>query len=326
MKNQASFTKGFELFEQHYFNRLTDAKGVHLGTESGIDQLYHITSNKLKKGNSPVILHHGRRTSHVIILTHGLSDSPHYMKAIGKRFHQEGLNVILPLLPAHGLKDPDKATEDELLDTKWRQEIDNAVIVAQHFGAVISLGGFSTGGALSYNKILRAPKLIRGGLFLFSAAIDVRIVKEASFLGFVQGLSKIVDGNIKGMGPNPFRYPHIPSFTAIELGQIIRENKRLSRDKKISQAVFAAHSVHDTMVQLDGIIDLLDNYVERGVALLISQNVPHASLPLNEDIQLDVDSRVELPSPKANPQFDMMMDNALLFFKTQVITSMLTSE
>ena len=318
MENLDNFKKALQQFENHYANRLKTAKGIKLSKQAGIEEQFLIESVKLKKGNSPVILHHGKKTAHAIVLAHGLSDSPYYMKAIGKHFHQEGLNVILPLLPAHGLKDPDEATEDEMLDTKWRQEIDNAVAVAQQLGEVVSLGGFSTGGALSYNKILRNPELIKGGLFLFSAAIDVRIVKEASFIGFVQGLSKIVDGNVKGIGPNPFKYPEIPNFTAIELGQIIRENKRLSKNKKLSQAVFAAHSMHDTTVQLDGILELLEHHTEKGTAILISQNVTHANLPLAEDILLSTNQEKNQNSPKANPQFDMMMDNAIRFFNKHV--------
>ena len=39
----------------------------------------------------------------MIVLIHGITDSPYYMEAIGKQFYAKGYNVVLPLLPAHGL-------------------------------------------------------------------------------------------------------------------------------------------------------------------------------------------------------------------------------
>ena len=43
-----------------------------------------VRSGKLREGNEPRILHHGQSTDDVIVLVHGLSDSPFYMLAIAK--------------------------------------------------------------------------------------------------------------------------------------------------------------------------------------------------------------------------------------------------
>ncbi|NJR32090.1 MAG: hypothetical protein HC778_03495 [Chamaesiphon sp. CSU_1_12] len=41
------------------------------------------------------------------MLVHGLTDSPHFMRDIGEYFCTEmGFDVYIPLLRAHGLKDP----------------------------------------------------------------------------------------------------------------------------------------------------------------------------------------------------------------------------
>jgi hypothetical protein len=47
---------------------------------------YRLISAQLRRGNNPKILHHGIKTNDVIVLTHGLSDSPYYVEAIGRRF------------------------------------------------------------------------------------------------------------------------------------------------------------------------------------------------------------------------------------------------
>ena len=312
--------EGLKLFCKHYKDRFGEAN-LNPENEPGQGHYRYIICNKLKDGNWPRIFHHGEETSDVIILTHGLSDSPYYLEAVAMRFFEKGLNVIMPLLPGHGLINPNDAMEDLKLDSKWRDEIDNAVEVAQYFGDRISLGGFSTGGALSLNKILQNPELITGGLFLFSGAIDVKVVADFAWSRVLQGITKITDGEIIGIGKNPYKYPKFPNFGAVELGQVIRENEKLIKDKKIAQPVFAAHSVHDTSAKLDGIIHLLQNHVEKGIAFIISQNVAHSELPLDREIELD-ESQNEGPdtAPKANPQFDLMMTNAMRFFEEQVLS------
>jgi esterase/lipase len=285
----------------------------------GIVNQISISSIQLKNGNYPRIFHHGKKTKDVIILTHGLSDSPHYVEAIGKRFFNEGLNVILPLLPAHGLKDPNKAMEDRKLDFKWRAEIDAMVKIASSLGDRISLGGFSTGGALSYNKILREEAKIRGGLFLFSGAIDVSFIDDVNNSFLARLAIKISDGDIIGIGKDPYKYPTFPKYGGLELGDIIDENKRLSKNRKINQAVFAAHSVHDETANLSGISKLLEKHVHRGLAFVISENVTHSELPLDKTIELDNSQKLgpETP-PKANPKFRLMMDSAMQFFNNEV--------
>lgn len=320
MSEIEAFKGGLEKFEIHYKERLGRDETHAVENVDNVKERFAVESPKLRAGNYPKIFHHDRRTKDVVVLTHGLTDSPYYMQAIGMRFYAEGANVVLPLLPAHGLKDPDEAMEDYKLDAKWKEEIDNAVDVAQMLGDRISLGGFSTGAALSLNKVLRHPDKIEGGLFLFSAALDLGIVKEeAGRLRFLQAITKITDGKVKGTGPNPYKYLEMPSFAGIELTQIIRENVKLSEGRKISQGVFAAHSVHDTTVKIEGIFELLENHVENGVAFIISENVSHANLVLAEKITLnDIQGAESEEEPQANPKFDWMMDDAIRFFKEYV--------
>lgn len=315
-----------ERFKNHYQERFGQVESDIIADEDGIKEQYVIKSDLLKEGNYPGIFHHKGHTKDVVVLTHGLSDSPYYMKAIARRFYCEGANIVLPLLPAHGLKDPDKAMEDFKLDTLWREEIDNAVEVALLLGDRVSLGGFSTGGALSLNKILRSPDKIQGGLFLFSGALDLGFVKETvGKLGIVQLFVKITDGKIKGIGRNPYKYPELPDFAGIELIQIIGENDKLIEDRKISQPVFAAHSVHDSTVKIEGIIDLLKNNVSTGIAFIISEiekekSVQHDELVLAQDIAID-ESQKGGPeeAPKANPKFNWMMDDVIRFFTEHVV-------
>jgi pimeloyl-ACP methyl ester carboxylesterase len=324
MPKSYSVSQAVNRFKEHYGARLAGVSLTfikHHDLKLGIA----IRSKDLRPDNYPMILSHGQRTADIIVLTHGLSDSPQYMLAIGKRFYRQGLNVILPLLPGHGLKDPDRAMEDRFLDDKWRQEIDLAVEVAHLLGDRVSLGGFSTGGALSLNKLLRDPKNIKGGLFLFSAALDLGSLIEylSGVLGFryiLQSYLRVKDGVVAGTGLNPYKFPRLPKFAGPELGQIIVENEKFLKQwenvgKKITNPVFAAHSVHDKTVKIAGLLEVLKNHVNKGQACVISQNVSHSELVLAEDIPT---GKANLKADKANPQFDWMMENAIHFFKKNV--------
>ncbi len=318
MNYSKNIQKAIEDFQAHYSNRLGKTTTNMVALEKNRSCCY-IKSNKLKKGNYPRIFHQGKVSQDVIILTHGLSDSPHYLEAVAKRFLNIGVNVVMPLLPGHGLKEPDKAMQDFELDTKWREEIDDAIKVAAQIGKRISVGGFSTGGALSLNKILRNSKTIEGGLFLFSGAIDVKLIKEVSRFSFLQSITKMTDGTIKGIGRDPYKYPKFPNFGAVELGQIIRENRRLIKGKKISQPVFAAHSIHDESAMSQGIFQLLEQNVEKGIAFILSENIGHAELPLDADIKLDKKQKDGPKTPpRANPKFEEMMSSCLQFFKNEI--------
>ena len=65
----------------------------------------------------------------------------------------------------------------------------------------------------------------------------------------------MIDGKFNGIGRAPYKYPVLPKFAGFELSQIIRENWQLCKDRVISQPVFAAHSMHDTTVEIKGVLD-----------------------------------------------------------------------
>ena len=307
-----------------------------------LGRMVRFHNDKLKKGNGPRILHHGRKTEDVIVLTHGYTDSPYYLQAVALEFHRIGLNVVMPLLPAHGHKMPGELLEDKRLDSKWKETIKNAVETAAHLGNRISIGGFSTGGALSLNRLLHDKgRKIKGGLFLFSSAIDLGDTKETvSKSNILQFIASIYESGLDGMGRDPFKYPEMSTSGGMELGQIINENNDILKDSKvmIKNPVMAVHSAHDKTVKLEGLIDFMTRHVENGVTMIISKNIKseqgdkgaavkmrvdqleHACLPLKTNVVLH---KTENPEeldylPLANPKFEWMMEGVLSFFEKEV--------
>ncbi len=131
-----------------------------------------LDSGAIREGNYPEIMYHGEPRKNAIVLVHGLTDSPYFMKAIAKRFYAMGFNVLLPLLPGHGLKIPDRKI-DTVTFFEWQDEVDFAVDCATGLGKQISIGGLSAGGTLATYKAITDKQHINGALFLFGAALDI---------------------------------------------------------------------------------------------------------------------------------------------------------
>ena len=81
-----------------------------------------IDLEKIVDGNAPFELkpsggyHAGREKPYRrgVLLTHGLTDSPYFMRHLAAFFQENGFSVMAVLLPGHGTRPGD------LLDTNWR--------------------------------------------------------------------------------------------------------------------------------------------------------------------------------------------------------------
>lgn len=134
-----------------------------------------------------------KNTKGIILLLHGLSDSPYYMRDLGKLFEKEGFYVLGLRLPGHG------TLPSGLLNVTWQQwsEATNWAVkqldrISSERGDVpFYMGGFSTGASLilnySYNALDDESLIKPDKLFLFSPAIGVS--KMARFSAWHKSLS-----------------------------------------------------------------------------------------------------------------------------------------
>jgi esterase/lipase len=344
------FQSGLVEFEKHYANKWEDAKAHR--TLDGNIHLFRVSSKRYLRealGNHPKILHHGEWRDNVIVLIHGITDSPHYMEAIGRQFHARGFNVVLPLLPAHGLLFPALAMR-KLQHRDWVDEVDTVLDIAKPLGGRISLGGFSTGGALTVHKAMRTPGSITGGLFLFSAALDIgsrgqfllaceagrmiaRIKDQKVWLGSsIEDRIKMIredqdqehENEAYGIDRrNPYKYSVFFYEGASQLAKVIEEiNDHYGHTKKprysdLYHPVFAAHSKTDEAALFSGAQLLIDNHPNEKKKLFPIPDLLHASVVLQEAIVNDPADPLYSP---ANPQFNEMVTTMLAFVEEQVVS------
>ncbi len=290
---------------------------------------YREKLSEIREGNEPWLWAQQNRRGHCIVLVHGLTDSPHFVRSIGTRFYEMGFSVLAPLLPAHGLKKPRLMKEASL--EEWREEIRIAVSMAENLGKNVSIGGLSLGGALALERALKKPEDISGGLFLFSAAMDLVGVKgdlaEKALRqdAILDPLAKRQDRKGKSLiGPNPYRYGRMDFDAAGQLAELIRDiDKRYdnkARYSDIFQPVFIAHSEADPTADIRDLEKLKSNHPGDSDSVEFFRipkhlKVRHASVVLEHDILGPNGKIVEA----RNPMFVEMITEMKSFVRNQVV-------
>ncbi len=285
----------------------------------------YVSSSAVRDGSHPRILEHERPADKAIILIHGLTDSPHFMRAIADFFHTRlGYNVYLPLLRGHGLKNPTGMIKVRLKD--WKANIAYAIEKAQVHTNHISIGGLSAGGALSFYTAATNER-ITGSVYLFSAALDIAggigglwgEVAERLLRTPVAKMLYRLDQKKPLINANPFRYARMDKGGAIQLGRLIKHtDKIMSAHRKKAQPfqkrIFAAHSEGDHAAHIDGIKTLFEIADPNKVTLFtIPKTVSHASVVLKEPIYAVDCGPEDPPLEEANPLFDEMMEALAAF-------------
>jgi esterase/lipase len=223
-------------------------------------QYARLDPNAVRPGCEPRYIVNDNPTTNTIVLVHGLTDSPFFMAAIGRYFHEEmGFNVYMPLLAGHGLKEP-RGMQGVSLQ-QWIADVDFALDCAQASSGniAISIGGLSTGGALSVHRALHLPERITGGIFLFSAALDLA-GKYGDLDGDLQefllrldpltAILGTLEDKLDLIGKNPYRYARRDIHGATQLAVLIKELDERLVDARLNQPLFAAHSMADNTADI----------------------------------------------------------------------------
>lgn len=218
-----------------------------------------VNLNRIVEGNAPFALEpHGTDTAgknkkyrRGILLTHGLSDSPYFMRHLAAFFESRGFRVLAVLLPGHGSQPGD------MLDVTWQEWVRTVAYGTEKLADEadeIYLGGYSAGGALSIYQSLH-DKRVRG-LFLFSPALD--ITHRAAFAGWHKLLSWLFP-RLKWLEIKPdkdfYKYESFANNTAAQMYALTQALHAQLQAHKLEIPIFAVASEDDktvnTMVTID---------------------------------------------------------------------------
>jgi len=188
-----------------------------------------------------------------VLLTHGLTDSPYFMRNLAIFFQENCFRVMAILLPGHGTQPGD------LLDVTWEDWAKAEAYGTEKLAAEadeIYLAGFSTGGALSVYQSLR-DKRVRG-LFLFSPAFKV---SSKAALANLHKLYSWLMPSAKWVDIMPdqdiYKYESFTKNAAAQIYALTKEVGSQLGEQEVNIPVFAAASQDDTSVDAPATLEFM---------------------------------------------------------------------
>lgn len=313
----------FDQFDEIYQAQLGSTKGC---TTPQVGEFKVCSDSLRNEGNAPFILHHNQITEKVVVLFHGLSDSPFFFRSIASSLYQQGYNVVVALSPGHGKKQADVDMEDSQLSDRWREHVEEIADFSSQLGEQLYIGGFSTGGALATEYSLKYPDKVKG-LLLFSGALALdESVESMSKIWGIQWLARLLDGEYQTIGPNPYKYPSVSRASAFELIEVIFSVRELIEQGNIPNLpIFSAHSLADKTTPIIGVKNLMQANKGSNTLFEVSTalDVCHADLVISEnqlvEMQYDASNLEEIMPcdvPKANPKHPDMLESLEKFMRS----------
>ncbi len=179
-----------------------------------------------------------------IVLVHGLSDSPYFMRHLGAFFQSQGFRVMAVLLPGHGTRSGD------LLGARWsewRKAVAYGVDCLAREAEQVYIGGYSAGGALSVLQALHDMRI--RGLFLFAPAL--KISGKARFANWHRAYSWACP-RAKWLSIFPdtdrYKYESFPKYAAAQMYGLTQEVRKALAAASLDLPVFTVASREDVTV------------------------------------------------------------------------------
>jgi esterase/lipase len=188
-----------------------------------------------------------------VLLIHGLTDSPYFMRHLAAFFQENGFRVMTVLLPGHGTQPGD------LLDVRWQEWAKTVAYGTDKLAAEVNeiyLAGFSAGGTLSVYQSLRDECVC--GLFLFSPAF--KISPKAACANLHKPYSWLIP-SAKWINIMPdrdiYKYESFPKNAAAQMYALTQEVNEQALLHKLNLPVFTAASAADTTADTSATLNFM---------------------------------------------------------------------
>lgn len=207
-------------------------------------------------GNAPFELKPAataQRTRRGVLLIHGLTDSPYFMRRLGAFFHAQGFHVMAILLPGHGTQPGDLL---EVSHREWAHAVAYGVEQLATVTDEIYLAGYSAGATLSIAHSLRDRRV--RGLFLYSPALQINA--RAAWARLHQTYSWLLPAarwvNILP-DVDVYKYESMPKNAAAQMYALTREVHQALQQRALDIPVFAVASADDVTAMPSATVDFM---------------------------------------------------------------------
>jgi esterase/lipase len=238
---------------------------------------------KVLDGNAPFELQpaatcpagNGKPYRRGVLLTHGLSDSPYFMRYLAEFFQRNCFRVMAVLLPGHGTQPGD------LLDVEWQDWASTVAYGTERLASEVDevyLAGYSLGGALSVRQSLRDNRV--RGLFLFSPAFKITPMAALAnvhklyswLLPSAQWVDILPDRDI-------YKYESFAKNAAAQIYALLSRLNSELRTHPVSIPVFAAASQDDTTVYSSATLAFMAQAAHPANRLVLYTRTPREEFP-----------------------------------------------
>jgi pimeloyl-ACP methyl ester carboxylesterase len=228
-----------------------------------------------------ILLTHGAPTPRVVVLLHGLTDSPMQFAPLADLLYGDGNNVFVPRLPQHGLRGGSARALAALSSAALRGFADSVADAAAGLGDSVVVVGLSLGGTVAawlaqQHEVWRAV--------LIAPALEPGRIPEALDRAVVGLLDRLPDMTRPSPSDRarPDREPGFSTHAAAETfelgGAVLREASRTApRTKRVALLLNA----DDRTVRESAAITLARDWEQRGVAVLLFELPDSLGLPHN---------------------------------------------
>jgi len=189
-----------------------------------------------------------------VLLTHGLSDSPYFMRHLAALFQESGFRVMAVLLPGHGTRPGD------MLGVNWQDWARTVAYGTDKLAAEVDevyLCGYSAGGALSIYQSLHDERV--RGLFLFAPALE--ITQQAAY-AFLHKLLSWLFTRMKWVDIKPdkdlYKYESFAKNTAAQMYALTRSLSARLQLQDLHIPIFATASVDDKTVKTSATVEFME--------------------------------------------------------------------
>lgn len=186
-----------------------------------------------------------------VLFIHGLFDSPFATRDISQSLVESDISVRSILLPGHG------TVPGDLLNVKhkqWQQAVRQHVTDLKKNHQQVWLVGYSLGGALAINQLLKHHDC--AGLILIAPAIDLaqHWWHYAARLGLIPGI------NWASINPqnSSVKYESIPFNAIRQISQLIKLNQRQLKSTTIDKPILLISTTTDEIIDHDACMQFIE--------------------------------------------------------------------
>jgi esterase/lipase len=249
------------------------------------------------------LMTHGRKTARTILLVHGYTNCPQQFHDLGKRFFEQGDNVLIATLPHHGLADRMNSEQSKLKAGELAAYADEVVDIGRGLGEKVVMMGISAGGvttawaAQNRNDVDLA--VIISPAFGFKK-IPVPLTAAAmNLFSLLPDSWSWWDEKLKETVPPPYAYPRYSKHALTEilrLGFVVEKAAKLRAPS--SRKIVMVFNANDNSINNERTGQIVELWKKQGATP--ESYTFDASLKLNHDIidPNDPGQKVDIVYPK----------------------------